>query len=402
MPGPLPGPTGVPGTGQATTIVTGPTNVYDIAQDDTYLYYTIHVPNNGSVVAVPKSSMGDVAPIVLASGGTANTPWGVTCDPGTTGYVYYTDFLATPQGKVYRVPKPVNGAAAGAAEVLMTGLNLPTFIRFNDVVGGDGLLYTCENVASNGRILRLTKTGLSQDPTASTFINMGTNIQPAYNLHLFSVNGTAQLWFTQMATDLSTGAQGQVRFINTSTTGPVALTSTTLVGTGLLNPSDCWLHQTSATATDVIWTEYDQSNGGARSASINSTSVRGTSIGQAQGSISFVPPASVKVNQASHQAFLTRNAQQVNGGGIYIVNLTSDLATEITVSASGGGVTGGVNYPFQFVGDATYGLFATEFNYTTGDTGSTNPSNIVRLGFPMTFSKTGASLPEENFSFVNQ
>lgn len=399
-PAPLPPvPTGVPGTGSATTIVTGPTNCFDIAQDDTYIYYTIHVANNGAVCAVPKSSMGSVAPIVLASGGTANTPWGVTCDPGTTGYVYYTDFLALPQGTVYRVPKPVGGAVAGQPEILATGLDRPTFIRLNDVVGGDGLLYTCENTATDARVLRFNTTTVNQTRNNGTFINIGANTQPPFNLHLFSVGGAAQLWFTQMASDMTTGNLGQVRFITTATVGPVTINSTTLVGTGLLNPTDVWLWQVSAGTVNVLWTEFDQSAGGVRQAAITDFGVRGTSVAVGTGNASSLPPGSIKINQASSLAYVTRNAQEVNGGGFVIIDLANNTSTALTLQSTTG-VTGAVNYPFQFIGDATYGLFATEFNFTQGEALATNPSNIVRLGFPVTFSKR-ASTPEEHFVFNN-
>lgn len=394
-----PAPTGVPGTGSATTIVTGPTNCFDIAQDDTYIYYTIHVANNGSVLAVPKSSTGNVAPIVLASGGNANTPWGVTCDPGTTGYVYYTDFLPIPQGTVYRVPKPVGGVAGGQPSIIATGLDRPTFIRLNDVVGGDGLLYTCENTATDARVLRFNTTTLNQTRNNGTFINIGANTQPPFNLHLFSVGGAAQLWFTQMASDMTTGNSGQVRYITTNTTGPVNITSTTLVGTGLLNPTDLWLWQSAPTSVNVLWTEFDQSAGGVRSASINDFSVRGTTIASASTNASSQPPAAIKINQAASLAYVTRNAQEVNGGGFVIFDLAQNKSTALTLQTPAG-VTGAVNYPFQFIGDLTYGLFATEFNFTQGESLSTNPSNVVRLGFPVTFAKR-ASAPEEHFVFNN-
>lgn len=405
---PTPTPTVVPGAGVATVMATGPNNVFDVAQDDTFVYYTVKVAGNGFVYAVSKSATTTTtSPIALASSGTLN-PWGVTCDPGSTGFVYFTDSQATAgQGSVFRVPKPVSGAPAGPAVQLATGLTNPTFIRLNDVVGGDGLLYTAENVTNTGRILRFNTTTLGQTANASVFVdNIG--VVPVFNMHTFTVNGAAQLWFTLMASDLSSGQNGQVRFIPTATAGTVNLTSSTLVATGLLNPTDLWLQQAGPGQTNVLWTEFDTQNGSVRRASITDSGVRGTAIGVAPTSVANQPPASIKVNQAAQRAYVTRNAQQVNGGGFVLIDLVTDVSIALTVSdTNGAGQTGGTNFPFQFVGDAVYGLFNTEFNYTDQAV-ATNPSNLVRLGFPITFSrgisKTDVSntMPEERFEFRQQ
>lgn len=370
---PVPSPSGSPGApGTQLILDTGRTNIYDVCQDSVNLYYTIKVAGNSSVMAVPKD--GSSAPIVLASG-IVTLAWGVDCDPGSTGFVYFTDNLPTPQGTVWRVSKPVNGVAQGTPQMLGTGLNSPTFIRLNNVTGGDGLLYTCENVISSGRVLRYQTATPNQSSTTTAFIT-DTDNTPPYNLRLFNVNGLNQLWYTLMSSDLTTGPAGEIRFINTSA-APGPHTNTTQVGAGILNPTDLTV---DPFGLNVYWTQYDVSLGSVNFCKVNQTMQSGTTVGNS-GPASIIPPAAILgIFSPGIDPILlvTRNAQEANGGGVYEINVTTNQTTELLVNV-GGTQEGGTNFPFQMVFDLT-SLYVTEFNFSQGANGlATQPSRLVRL-----------------------
>jgi hypothetical protein len=372
------------GAGTETVLDTGQTNIYDLTFDDTYVYYTVKVSNTGGVFAVRKDGTG--SPIQLASGGDANTPWGIACDSGTSGNVYYTDYLPNPQGKVWSVPKPVNDVAQGTPVTLATGLSNPTFLRINNVAGGDGLLYTVENVTTDGRVLRFRTDQQNQDRDASTFIQ---NASPAgYNLRIVSAGGTPVLLYTLMDASLTTGSNGEVRF-KTTTAAAGDITTTTLIGTGLLNPTDVIAKDNSVTGgVDVIWTEYDNNAGSVRRADSTDVGVRGTALGQASGSVSLLPPVALRSVPGTSLIVVSRNAQQSNGGGLVLIDRSTDLAQNLLVTGADGQVSGGVNFPFQFREDGI-DFYVTEFNFTQGANGlSTQPSRLVKLNDPTVGPKT--------------
>lgn len=386
-----------PSVSGSVALDSGKTNIFDVTSDDTFVYYTVQVSNNGFLYAVPKSSTGTAVPIKLADSGFVNRPWGVACDPGTTGYVYVVDNLTSNQGKLYRVPKPVGGAAAGNPELICGNMQAPTFVRIQgSSVQGGASLYVSENIPS-GRIYRFNNTfgssaSLNQDANQKAFIVFGAQSTPPYNMHLFPVKaGTATspstyLFFTRMDGGLLSATQNAVCYVNTQNQPPQggypeSSQFVVTVATGLIFPTDVWLHQRGS-ELEVMWPEFSQTLGGVRKAKFTDTAVRGTSIGIGNGSVSTLPPTSLRVDETTGVAYVSRNAQQVNGGGFVTINLATDVATALTFS-NNGSVSGGVNFPWQCIGEPGFGLVATEFQLGQP---STQPSSLVRLVTNVDFS----------------
>lgn len=392
---PTASPSATAGTGSVTILDNGRTNVFDVATDDTNAYYTLKIANNGFVLAVAKDGL--TPAVVLAQSGDANTPWGVACDSGTTGNVYYTNFLGSAQGTLMRVPKPVNGVAQGSPVLLASTMNFPTFVRLNNLPGGDGLLYVTENITNDGRILRYRTDQLNQSRDVATWVTEAGDAPAAYNLRLFPVSGGGVIAaYTLMDANLTTGSNGQIRAKLTSAAAG-GITGTTLIATGLLNPTDLTTFN-----GNVYWTEYDPTSGGVRTCKTTDLGVRGTNIGQATGSDSLLPPVALRVDTTNNIIFVTRNLQQVNGGAFVEINLATNVSKVMPIT-SGGQVSGGVDLPFQFAvsnvsGGSQLFLFTTDFNFSQGANGlATQPSALSRVQPVNVFAKTAGTGDPKQF-----
>lgn len=375
-PSPSPSPTPV-----GEIVLDTRTNVFGETQDEQFIYYTVKVAGQGMVLAAPRQVSVAGTPIVLATSSDANTPWGITCDTSSTGFVYYTDYLAS--GLLRRVPKPVNNAPGGSPQILASGLNLPTFVA----LGPDGLLYVTENAPTTGRVLRFNTSTLNQDPSSATFVQASANDPPPFKMNFLPGGGGPQLFYTLMNGASLGTSNGEIRSKSLSAANG-AISTTTLVATGLVNPTD--LTFTGAPfATNVTWAEFSPS-GTVRTAPLTSTSARGTPIGQATGSVSLAGAVSLQIDISNNVLYVALNQAQTQttGPNFAQVNMNTDLATNV-IDNTTGGLLGAVNFPFQFFLDIDTGLlYVTEFNFGSGggsNAATTSPSRLIALpGFAPT------------------
>jgi len=333
---------GTVGTGTATSLFSL-TNLFDITQDATFVYWTEKVAG-GSAVRRTRKDGSQGTPDILASGNDAFLSWGINTD-GTN--VYWTLNVASAQGKLLSCP-----IAGGTVSTLCDDLELPAYVRNNPV---DGLLYVVENQASIGRVLRFSKTGGDQDASsaAAQFItNSGTS--PAYNIRIaVDSGGSAFAFMTYMLPNLTGGSQGEIRVKPCANAAGTQADTTTQIAAGLINPTDLVVDGTNSR---VYWTEYDAASGGVRFASINDVSVRGTQISTSGANI--LPPYAITGSFASGNTgtvFVSHNAQQASAGGIVSINVATGVATQVADQ---------VAFPLNFVIDTSF--FMTEFSYPNG------------------------------------